>query len=76
MNYVSEELMEKFETHKNKIEENINAGKDMGVNKITAILAMNDRSEELQIGLVNWLISEGYKVSLQKEEYSILTVEW
>ena len=65
-----------FENHKNKIVENINAAKDMDMNKITAILAIDDDSEEIQRKLINWLIIEGYKVSLRKDEYSILVVEW
>lgn len=70
------EFLERFENHKNKIVENINAAKDMDMNKITAILAIDDDSEEIQRKLINWLIIEGYKVSLRKDEYSILVVEW
>lgn len=66
----------KFETNKDKIVENINMGKNMGVNKITAILAIDDESEEIQGRLINWLLKEGYKVSLKKEDYNILTIEW
>ena len=70
------EFLERLENHKNKIVENINAAKDMDMNKITAILAIDDDSEEIQRKLINWLIIEGYKVSLRKDEYSILVVEW
>ena len=48
----------------------------MGVNKISAILAIDDESEEIQKQLVNWLLSEGYRISLKKEDYTILTIEW
>ena len=48
----------------------------MGVNKISAILAMDDESEEIQKLLVNWLLVEGYRISIKKEDFSILTIEW
>lgn len=70
------ELIEKFEKHKNKIIENINAAKDMELNKITAILVIDKDNEEVKKRLINWLIIEGYKVSLRKDEYDILTIEW
>lgn len=73
---MSKDIKEKFETNKDKIVQNINMGRSMGVNKITAILAMDDESEEIQSKLINWLLIEGYKVSLKKEDYSILTIEW
>jgi hypothetical protein len=73
---MSKDIKEKFETNKDKIVQNINMGRSMGVNKITAILAMDDESEEIQSKLINWLLIEGYKVSLKKEDYSILIIEW
>ena len=48
MEFLSDDLKNKFESHKNKIQENINMGKNMGVNKISAILAIDDESEEIQ----------------------------
>ena len=48
MGFLNEDLKSKFENHKNKIQENIDIGKNMGVNKISAILAMDDESEEIQ----------------------------
>ena len=48
MEFKNEDLKNKFESHKNKIQENIDMGKSMGVNKISAILAMDDESEEIQ----------------------------
>ena len=48
----------------------------MELNKITAILIIDDDSEEVQRKLINWLIIEGYKVSLRREEYNILSIEW
>lgn len=76
MEFLNDEIEVRFEKNKNKISENINMGKNMGVNKISAILAIDDRENEIIIKLVNWLLLEGYKVSLKKEEYSILTIEW
>ena len=76
MEFLNEDLKSKFENHKNKIQENIDMGKNMGVNKISAILAMDDESEEIQRQLVSWLLLEGYRISLKKEDYSILTIEW
>lgn len=74
--FLSDELKEKLESHKNKIQENIEMGKSMGVNKISAILAMDDESEEIERQLVSWLLLEGYRISLKKEDFSILTIEW
>lgn len=70
------DINSKFETNKDKIVQNINMGRSVGVNKITAILAMDDEFEEVQGKLINWLLMEGYKVSLKKEDYNILTIEW
>ena len=76
MEFLNEDLKNKFENHKSKIQENIDMGKNMGVNKISAILAMDDESEEIQRLLVSWLLLEGYRISLKKEDVSILTIEW
>ena len=69
MEFKNEDFKNKFESHKSKIQENI-------VNKISAILAMDDESEEIQRQLVSWLLLEGYRISLKKEDFSILTIEW
>lgn len=76
MGYVREELIEEFNKHRDKILENVETGKSMGMNKITIILALDDEAEEIQGGLINWLIFEGYKVALKRDEYNILSVEW
>ena len=76
MEFLNEDLKSKFENHKNKIQENIDMGKNMGVNKISAILAMDDESEEIQRLLVSWLLLEGYRKNKKKEDFSILTIEW
>ena len=76
MDFLNNEIKDRFEENKNKILENIKIGKDMGVSKISAILAIDEEESEMIMNLVNWLLLEGYKVSLKNEEYSILTIEW
>lgn len=76
MEIFNEDLRSRFEVNKHKIQENINMSKNMGINKISAILAIEDDGENIQAQLVNWLLIEGYKISLKKEDYSILTIEW
>ena len=76
MNYLEGEKAEVFESHKAKVIENINKSKSMGMNKITAILAIDDEDEIIQGALINWLIKEGYRISLIKEDYNILVIEW
>ena len=56
--------------------QNINAAKDMELSKITAILVIDKDKEEVQKRIINWLIIEGYKVSLKRDEYDILIIEW
>ena len=76
MDFLNNEIKDRFKENKNKILENIKIGKDMGVSKISAILAIDEEESEMIMNLVNWLLLEGYKVSLKNEEYSILTIEW
>ena len=76
MEYSNGEDKNEFERHKDKIQENIDMGKNMGINKISAILAMQDESEEIQMQLINWLLINGYRISLKKEDCTILTIEW
>ncbi|MGG7058501.1 hypothetical protein ACQPUY_01555 [Clostridium nigeriense] len=59
---------------KRKILENINYAKEIKINKISALLVCNE--EEIQKELLSWLIFEGYKVSLIKDDVNILTIEW
>ncbi|MGL5353256.1 MAG: hypothetical protein ACRDA5_08005, partial [Clostridium sp.] len=57
--------------------ENINYGKSVGMNKISAILAVpEDEKESTEKDLITWLIIEGYKVSLVKDEMKVLVIEW
>ena len=76
MEFVRADLSEEFNKHRDKILENIDTGKQVGINKITVILAIDDKSEEIQKGLINWLIMDGYKVALKRDEYNILSIEW
>ena len=76
MEFLENKNRENFIRHKRKIQENIDMGKNMGVNKISDILAIEDESQEIQTKLINWLLSEGYRISLKKEDCTILTIEW
>ena len=69
-------LQEKFENHKNKIEKNIQSAKKSGLNKVTAILVNSEEVEEVHRALIDWLFDEGYMVSIKKEEFKILTIQW
>ncbi|MBB6621941.1 hypothetical protein H7E67_00720 [Clostridium gasigenes] len=67
---------EKLQENKNKIMENIEYGRSVGINKISAIFAIEDEDKEaLEKELINWLILEGYKVSLIQDEMKILVIE-
>ena len=59
-----------------KMRRSIDMGKNMGINKISAILAIQDESEEIQTQLIKWLLIDGYRNSLKKEDCTILTIEW
>lgn len=63
--------------HKDKILQHINKGKEVGINKVSAIMAMESSfKENLENDLVKWLVEGGYKVSLKEEEFKILVIEW
>lgn len=76
MEYSNNQDKSEFERHKSNIQENIDMGKNMGINKISAILAIQDESEEIQTQLIKWLLIDGYRISLKKEDCTILTIEW
>ena len=76
MEYSNNQDKSEFERHKSKFQENIDMGKNMGINKISAILAIQDESEEIQTQLIKWLLIDGYRISLKKEDCTILTIEW
>lgn len=59
---------------KRKILENINYAKKNNINKVSAIIVIED--EEIKKELLSWLIYEGYKVSLTMDDVNILTIEW
>lgn len=57
--------------------ENIEYSRSVGINKISAIFAVEDEHKEtLEKELITWLILEGYKVSLIQDEMKILVIEW
>ena len=58
---------------KKKILENINYAKENNINKISAILIVNNEEKR---EIVSWLVLEGYKVSLVEDDVTILIVEW
>ena len=58
----------------NKIAENIEYAKNSGMNKVSAIMMFED--EGIKSSILTWLITEGYKISLKKDEVDILTIEW
>lgn len=59
---------------KREILNNINYAKEANINKVSVIV-VND-NEEIQNQLICWLINEGYKVALIKEDVNIITIEW
>ena len=72
----NEDILRKCENHKESISENINKAKELGINKITAILVLSEEEIEIRKVLINWLVSDVYKVSLKREDYDIITIEW
>ena len=44
--------------------------------KAKVIENINKSNEIIQGALISWLIKEGYRVSLRKEDYNILVIEW
>lgn len=78
-NIVNDEYEEKLNENKNIILRNIEQGKKAGVNKVSAVFAINKRDEirrSMITDLATWLIIDGYKVSLKEGELEILTIEW
>ena len=66
--------LEFINDQKRKILDNINYAKESNINKISAIIMCNYK--EVQKELLSWLVVQGYKVSLIKDEVNILTIEW
>ncbi len=59
---------------KRNILDHINYAKERNLNKISAMIVCDN--EEIQMELLTWLIFNGYKVSLTKDEVSVLVIEW
>lgn len=73
------EYEEKLNENKNIILRNIEQGKRAGVNKVSAVFAINRRDEirkNMVTDLATWLVTDGYKVSIKEGELEILTIEW
>lgn len=66
--------LEIIKDRKKRILENINYAKESNMNKVSAILVSENKEVEKE--LLSWLVLEGYKVSLKKDEVVILTIEW
>lgn len=76
---MNDEYEEKLSENKNIILRNIEQGKKAGVNKVSAVFAINKIDEigrNMITDLATWLITDGYKVSLKEGELEILTIEW
>ena len=76
MKNIDDKFKEKFENQKKKIEDNIKSAKKSNLNKLTAILVNSEEVEEIHRELIEWLFDEGYMVSVKKEEFKILTIQW
>ena len=63
-----------LEYKKKYILKNIDYARKNNISKFSAILVCNE--EEIQKELLTWLIYEGYKVALNKDDITTLTIEW
>lgn len=66
--------IELFKEKQRKILENITYAKERNINKVTAIIVEED--EEIEKQLLSWLIYEGYRVSLIRDDVNIISIEW
>ncbi|MBE6054934.1 MAG: hypothetical protein E7212_13725 [Clostridium sartagoforme] len=66
--------IELFKEKQRKILENITYAKERNINKVTAIIVEED--EEIEKQLLFWLIYEGYRVSLIRDDVNIISIEW
>ncbi|GAA0078101.1 hypothetical protein UT300005_24790 [Clostridium sp. CTA-5] len=74
-----EQYDRKFSENKKVILENIQKGKKAGVNKVSAVFAINENDEvknKMVTELATWLMNSGYKVSIKEDELKILVIEW
>ncbi|AYE35470.1 hypothetical protein [Clostridium septicum] len=68
---------ERVNEQKEKILKNIEYGKSIGVNKISAIFMLEDaEKDKIEKELITWLILDGYRVELKQDEVKILIIEW
>ncbi|MBU5454309.1 hypothetical protein [Caproiciproducens sp. MSJ-32] len=65
---------EKFQNIKGKILDNINYARKNNLRKVSALLMFDE--ESIKKELLSWLLMEGYKVSLKRDEFDILIIEW
>lgn len=68
---------EKLQKQKEQIYENISLSKERGMNRLSAILAIQDENkQDLENGLIQELKNNGYKVTTTEGELKVLTIEW
>ena len=69
----------KFLENKKIILEKIEQGKQAGINKVSAVFAINENDEmknKMVKEIATWLMEDGYKISLNEDEFKILVIEW
>ncbi|MDR5588290.1 MULTISPECIES: hypothetical protein [Clostridium] len=69
----------KFLENKKIILEKIDQGKQAGINKVSAVFAINENDEmknKMVKEIATWLMEDGYKISLKEDELKILVIEW
>lgn len=69
----------KFLENKKIILEKIEQGKQAGINKVSAVFAINENDEmknKMVKEIATWLMEDGYKISLKEDELKILVIEW
>ncbi|MBY6929869.1 hypothetical protein [Clostridium botulinum] len=69
----------KFLENKKIILEKIEQGKQAGINKVSAVFAINENDEmknKMVKEIATWLMDDGYKISIKEDELKILVIEW
>ncbi|OSA96813.1 UNVERIFIED_ORG: hypothetical protein B2H93_00015 [Clostridium botulinum] len=69
----------KFLENKKIILEKIEQGKQAGINKVSAVFAINENDEmknKMVKEIATWLMEDGYKISIKEDELKILVIEW
>ncbi|AOR23315.1 hypothetical protein [Clostridium taeniosporum] len=75
LEYYDKKLLE----NKKIILEKIEQGKSSGINKVSAVFAINEKDDmknKMVKEIATWLMEDGYKVSMKKDELKILVIEW